>query len=189
VDCRLAATRLARANRRYASGSPVWFQQVASAACTPASLSRHLRSARQRGSRRAKYRHASARVLAGLTSFPTAPLHCREPLRGRYRYVPTDENWRDRQENTSNASQQKMSNQQQTNNIMIPIHPHLIGSSMLALPAAVALTRKLIHDHKSSLPVIAGSPADRMNQVERRAKTLTETLKNIVGYPHHGLNE
>ena len=43
-------------------------------------------------------RHASARGLAGLTSFPTAPLHCREPLRGRYRFVPTVKNWRDRME-------------------------------------------------------------------------------------------
>ena len=60
---------------------------------------------------------------------------------------------------------------------------------MLALPAAVALTRKLLHDRKASLPVIAGSPADQMNQIDRRAKTLTETLKNIVGYHHHGLNE
>ncbi len=41
-------------------------------------------------------RHAFARGLAGLGSFPTAPLHCREPLRGRYRFVPTVENWRDR---------------------------------------------------------------------------------------------
>ena len=34
--------------------------------------------------------------LAGLSSFPPAPLHCREPLRGRYRFVPTVKNWRDR---------------------------------------------------------------------------------------------
>jgi glyoxylase-like metal-dependent hydrolase (beta-lactamase superfamily II) len=72
---------------------------------------------------------------------------------------------------------------------MIPIHPHVVSSSLLALPAAVALTRKLLHDRKSSILVEAGSPADRMNQIERRAKTLTETLKNIVGYHHHGLNE
>ena len=73
--------------------------------------------------------------------------------------------------------------------IMIPIHPHVIGSTLLALPAAVALTRKLLHDHKASPQIVAGSPADRMNQVEHRAKTLTETLKNIVGYHHHGIND
>lgn len=72
---------------------------------------------------------------------------------------------------------------------MIPIHPHAVSSSLLALPAAVALTRKLLHDRKTLTPVEAGSPADRMKQVERRAKTLTETLKNIVGYHHHGIND
>ena len=39
----------------------------------PASPSRHLRSDRQRGSRRAKYRHASAAPLAGLINLH--PLH------------------------------------------------------------------------------------------------------------------
>ena len=72
---------------------------------------------------------------------------------------------------------------------MIPIHPHAVSSSLLALPAAVALTRKLLHDRKTSAPVLAGSLADRMNQIEQRANTLTETLKNIVGYNHHGLKK
>lgn len=72
---------------------------------------------------------------------------------------------------------------------MIPIHPHAVSSTLLALPAAVALTRKLIHDRKALTPVAAGSAGERINQVERRAKTLTETLKNIVGYHHHGLND
>jgi hypothetical protein len=72
---------------------------------------------------------------------------------------------------------------------MIPINPHVVSSSLLALPAAVALTRKLLHDRKTSTPVLAGSLADQMNQIERRANTLTDTLKNIVGYNHHGLNE
>ena len=72
---------------------------------------------------------------------------------------------------------------------MIPIHPHALATSLLALPAAVSLTRKLLHDRKALVPVVADSPADRMNQVERRAKTLTETLKNIVGYHHHGIND
>jgi len=59
----------------------------------------------------------------------------------------------------------------------------------MALPAAVALTRKLLHDRQSPLPTQAGSPADRTNQLEPRAKTLSERLKSIAGYPHHGLNE
>ena len=72
---------------------------------------------------------------------------------------------------------------------MIPIHPHAVSSSLLALPAAVALTRKLLHDRKASAPVETGSPAERTNQNNQRAKTMTETLKNIVGYHHHCLNE
>ena len=72
---------------------------------------------------------------------------------------------------------------------MIPIHPHSVSASLLVLPAAVALTRKLIRDHQASAPVQEGSPADPLHQIERRAKTLTETLKHIVGYPHHGLND
>jgi len=72
---------------------------------------------------------------------------------------------------------------------MIPFNPHSINSSLMALPAAVALTRKLLHDRKSSLPAETNSPADRPNQLEPRAKTLAERLKNIAGYPHHGLNE
>ena len=73
--------------------------------------------------------------------------------------------------------------------IMLPANLHAVNSTLLALPAAVALTRKLLHDSKASVPVEAGSPADRMNQVERRAKTLTDTLKNIVGYDHFGIND
>jgi len=72
---------------------------------------------------------------------------------------------------------------------MIPIHPHAVASSLLVLPAAVALTRKLLRDRKTLAPVEPGSPADRINQVEHRAKTLTETLKNIAGYDHYGINE
>ena len=72
---------------------------------------------------------------------------------------------------------------------MIPVHPHTLNASLVALPAAVALTRKLIHDRKALAPVEPGLPADRINQVEQRATTLTDTLKNIVGYDHYGLND
>jgi len=72
---------------------------------------------------------------------------------------------------------------------MIPIHHHTVTSSLLALPAAVALTRKLLHDRKTLVRAEPGSSAGRMNQVKRRAKTLTETLNNIVGYDHYGIND
>ena len=72
---------------------------------------------------------------------------------------------------------------------MIPINPHAISSSLLALPAAIVITRKLLMNRKTSVTVGAGPHAGRLNQIERRANTLTETLKHIVGYHHHGLNE
>ena len=72
---------------------------------------------------------------------------------------------------------------------MIPINPHALNASLLALPVARAAARKLLHDRRAAVPVAVESPADAMKQVERRAKTMTETLKNIVGYPHHGLND
>jgi hypothetical protein len=72
---------------------------------------------------------------------------------------------------------------------MMPIHPHAVSSTLLALPVAIVVTQKLVHNLKASTPVEAGSSDDRMNQIERRAKTLTETLKNIVGYHHHGIND
>ena len=73
--------------------------------------------------------------------------------------------------------------------IMIPINLHAVSSSLLALPTAVVITRKLLQNRKVLVPVAASSPADRMNQIERRAKTLTETLKSIVGYHHYGIND
>jgi hypothetical protein len=72
---------------------------------------------------------------------------------------------------------------------MIPVNPHTINVSLLALPAAVALTRKLLRDRKALAPSEAIPSADQIEEVERRANTMSETLKNIVGYPHHGLNE
>jgi len=72
---------------------------------------------------------------------------------------------------------------------MIPINPHAISSSLLALPAAVIITRKLLMDRKTVAPVETSAPTGRLNQIERRANNWRETLKDIVGYPHHGLNE
>ena len=72
---------------------------------------------------------------------------------------------------------------------MIPINTHMVNSSLLALPAAVVIARKLLQNRKAL--VLAGTDAttERVNQIQRRAHTLTETLKNIVGYNQHGLNE
>jgi hypothetical protein len=67
---------------------------------------------------------------------------------------------------------------------MISIHPHMVSTTLLALPAAAAFTRKLIHDRKASR-----SFAERINQVEPRAKTLTDKLKTIAGYQHFGIND
>jgi len=72
---------------------------------------------------------------------------------------------------------------------MIPINPHALNASLVALPVAMAAARKLLHDRKSPLPAAAESSSDSVSQIERRAKTMTETLKKIVGYPHHGINE
>ncbi len=72
---------------------------------------------------------------------------------------------------------------------MIPLNPHAVNSSLLALPAAVAITRKLLRERKTPVTNQANSPTDQMNQDERTANTFTESLKKIVGYPHHGLNE
>ena len=72
---------------------------------------------------------------------------------------------------------------------MIPINIHAVNTTLLALPAAVVLTRKLLQNHKAPVPAISGAPADRFKDIQRRANTLTETLKNIVGYHHHGIND
>ena len=72
---------------------------------------------------------------------------------------------------------------------MIPINLHAVNTSLLALPVAVTITRKLLLSHRVSVTIESGSPTEQMRHIERRANTLTETLKNIVGYSHHGLNE
>jgi NAD kinase len=72
---------------------------------------------------------------------------------------------------------------------MTPINPHALNVSLVALPMAMAAARKLLQDRKSPVPAAGEASADAMSQVERRAKTMTEALKKIVGHPHHGINE
>jgi hypothetical protein len=72
---------------------------------------------------------------------------------------------------------------------MIPINPHAVEATLVAIPTAIAASRKLLRQHNEPAAVQPASTAEKMNQIEQRATTLTETLKNIVGYPHYGLNE
>lgn len=72
---------------------------------------------------------------------------------------------------------------------MTPLNLHTINSSLVALPVAMAYTRKLLADHKTPVTAKSGSPDDQIKRIEKRANSLTETLKGIVGYHHHGLNE
>jgi hypothetical protein len=72
---------------------------------------------------------------------------------------------------------------------MTPTHLHTVSTTLLALPAAMALTHKLLQNHRAHVPILVGSPGDRVKHLAHRANTLTKTLKNIVGYHHHGLND
>ena len=72
---------------------------------------------------------------------------------------------------------------------MTPFNPHALNASLLALPAAVAFTRQLLRHRKMAVLAATESPVDLKNQVERHSKTMTETLKSIVGYHHHGIND
>jgi hypothetical protein len=72
---------------------------------------------------------------------------------------------------------------------MIAINLHAFNTSLLAPPAKVTTTRKLLLSHRVSFTIETGTPAEQISHSERHANTLTETLKNIVGYGHYGINE
>ena len=72
---------------------------------------------------------------------------------------------------------------------MIPINLHAVSSTLVALPAAAMIARKLLQNRNASVPVTASSTANQMIQIKPRANTLTESLKHIVGYHHYGLND
>jgi hypothetical protein len=72
---------------------------------------------------------------------------------------------------------------------MTPLNLHTLNSSLLALPVAVVFTRKLLLNHKASATVESISLNDKISFIEKRANKLTKTLKDIMGYDHHGLNE
>jgi hypothetical protein len=73
--------------------------------------------------------------------------------------------------------------------IMSLLSLHTLNPSLLALPAAMIYTRRLLLYHKSPATVASGLLDEKMKLIERRANSLTDTLKGIVGYNHDGINE
>ena len=59
---------------------------------------------------------------------------------------------------------------------------HAVSGFLLVLLAAVAMNRKRVRNRDISIPI--ETIGDRMNQIERRVKTVTKTLTEIAGYPH-----
>ena len=66
---------------------------------------------------------------------------------------------------------------------------HTLNSSLLALPVMMIFTRRLLSNHKSPALIKTSSLDKKLKLIEQRANRLTNTLKNIVGYNHRGLNE
>ena len=69
---------------------------------------------------------------------------------------------------------------------------HTLNSSLVALPVMMVFTRRLLLNYKSPALIEASSLSSldkKVKLIEQRANRLTNTLKNIVGYNHHGLNE
>jgi len=66
---------------------------------------------------------------------------------------------------------------------------HTLNSSLLALPVMMIFTRRLLLNYKSPALIEASSLDKKVKLIEQRANRLTSTLKNIVGYNRHGLNE
>jgi hypothetical protein len=66
---------------------------------------------------------------------------------------------------------------------------HTLNSSLLALPVVMIFTQRLLLKYKSPALIEASSLDKKVKLIEQRANRLTSTLKNIVGYNRHGLNE
>ena len=72
---------------------------------------------------------------------------------------------------------------------MIPVNPHALNASLLALPVAIACSRRLLLACKSQA-LANVSPMDaKIRNIESRAQNMTETLRRIEGYRHGGLND
>jgi hypothetical protein len=72
---------------------------------------------------------------------------------------------------------------------MIPPNIHMLNSSLLALPVAALVTRRLLLNYKSPALVGAGTAGEKPKTGVNRPHTFAERLKNIRGYSHFGLNE
>jgi hypothetical protein len=72
---------------------------------------------------------------------------------------------------------------------MTPIHPHSINASLLALPVAMAFSRRLLLTCKSPITATASAVDVKIKTIESRANKMTETLRGIEGYRHGGLND
>jgi hypothetical protein len=72
---------------------------------------------------------------------------------------------------------------------MTPIHPHTISASLLALPVAMAFSRRLLLTCKSPVAATASAVDVKIKIIESRANNMTETLRTIEGYRHGGLND
>ena len=66
---------------------------------------------------------------------------------------------------------------------------HTLNSSLAALPVMMIFTRRVLLNYKSPALIEASSLDKKVKLIEQRANRLTSTLKNIVGYNRHGLNE
>ncbi len=72
---------------------------------------------------------------------------------------------------------------------MTPQNFHALQTSLLTLPVAMVYTRHLLRSHR---PLATAQPCLLQAQrqlIRWRANSLTETLKNVHGYDHHGINE
>ena len=66
---------------------------------------------------------------------------------------------------------------------------HAIGSSLLALPAAMLFSRQLLLTQKTSVTVTSVSDDGIRETYHARATKLTTLLKSIPGWNHDGLND
>ncbi len=72
---------------------------------------------------------------------------------------------------------------------MTPQNFHALQTSLLTLPVAMVYTRHLLQSQRPLATVTTCSLNAQRKLIRWRASSLTETLKNIHGYDHHGINE
>lgn len=72
---------------------------------------------------------------------------------------------------------------------MTPSNIHMLNSTLLALPAAVVLTRRLLRAPQSFVLLRAAPAGEKPKFLSPSAGTPVERLKNITGYHHDGIND